>query len=136
VRITKKASLCCWLLTFKLRLQLCHLCLRLLQYKIQLHRTLHQQVAGVRLLGQGLSNQCLGFWFFRANLRLRQLREKRIQHVTFLSIHVQTSSMQLLVSIRPSIGVEVQLKRSRKQKIAPQPNNVKEAIDLILRFKP
>jgi hypothetical protein len=77
VHIVQKACLCGRLLAFKLRLQLCHLGLRLLQHKIQLHRTLHQQVASVRLLGQRLSNQCLSLWFFRANLRLRQLREKR-----------------------------------------------------------
>jgi hypothetical protein len=60
---------------------------------------LHQQVASVRLLGQGLRNQRLGLWLFSADLRLSQLREKRIQHVTFLSIHELASIKQFLVLI-------------------------------------
>jgi hypothetical protein len=76
--IVQKACLWRWLLALKLRLQLSDPRLRLLQHKVQLHCPLHQQVAGVRLLGQGLSDQRLGFWFFGASLRLRQLREKRI----------------------------------------------------------
>jgi hypothetical protein len=71
----------------------------LLQDKIQLHRPLNQQITRIGLLCQSLCNQGIGFRFFRANLGLCQLREKRIQHVTFLGIHGQTSSKQLLVSI-------------------------------------